>query len=78
MSYGPLHVGNFRVCQILAKSFRETIGPPRFIEFADRSFIVNSCAARKTLDVRPGAWIPQFATGLPKLHRLSLLKEHES
>jgi hypothetical protein len=34
--------------------------------------------SREPLDVRSGAWIPQFATGLPKLHRVSLLKEDES
>jgi hypothetical protein len=51
MGYGLFRVGNFRVCQILAKSFRETIGPPRLIEFADRFLIVNSCVARKPLSM---------------------------
>ena len=67
-----------KVCQILAKSFRETIGPLRFTDFANRFLIVNPCVARKLLDVRSGPWIPQFATGLPKLHLVSFLKEDES
>jgi hypothetical protein len=38
--------------KFLPKSFRETIGPPRFTESGNRFLIVNSCVARKPLDVR--------------------------
>jgi hypothetical protein len=75
MSYRVLGYGNSSLCQILAKSFRETIGPPRFIEFANRFLIVNSCVARKPLDVRSGG--PGFRNSqqaLPNFIGASLLK----
>ena len=74
MSYRVLRQGNFPLCQILAKSFRETIGAPRFMEFANRFLIVNSSVVRKPLDARSLNAQQAFPNLIdyPSLKRMSL------
>src|SRR5262249_37615596 len=72
------YVSNFSLYQILAKSFRETIGPPRFIEFANCFLIVNSCVHGSLSMFDPGLGFlnaqqafPNFIE-YPSLKRMSL------